>query len=155
VPIASLRPAGHGKYGNKLAFRFERDITAERDRDMKMYRMTILDTFQSTTYKSSYRGSLVNSTTGKFVSSLEDVVDDMGDDSVVKCMLFPENVEYIYNQYKEFLGTIDPKLIEDTKERAIYDASANLIVDQFDPIFGTMIANNTSLYKLDIVDDPI
>ena len=154
LPIAAIRPDGHGKYGNKYSFRFERDLSAERDAEMKMYRLSILDSFQATVYKASYRGSLVNSTVGKPVTSIQDVVVDMDDDANISIILYPDNVDYIYNQYMTFLGTIDRSEINDEKELKVFDVSMNLIVDQFDPIFGCLLGNSTNAYKLDIVDEP-
>ena len=155
VPIAAIRPAGHGKYGNKYSVRFERDLSAERERNMKLYRLSVLDSFQATVFKSSFRGSLVNSTVGQVVSSFEDVITDMGVDANIMCRVYPDNVEYMFTKYHEYLESIDVETIVDSKERKIYDASLEIIVDQFDPIFGAMIGNNTLLYGLDIVDESI
>lgn len=154
VPVMALRTIGHGKYGNKYSFRFDRDISAERDRGMKMYKLNILDSFQATVYKSSYRGSVVNSTTGKMVSSFEDVVADLGDDANIHIIQFEKNVAKIYDAYEEFLSTVNPDTIEDARERKYYDLSKELIVDTFDPIFGQFIGSNNSFYGFDIITDP-
>lgn len=155
LPIAAIRPIGHGKYGNKYSFRFERDLSAERDTDMKMYRLSILDSFQATVYKSSYRGSLINSTIGKPVTSIQDVIVEKDDDANISTILYPDNVAYIFDEYKKFLDTIKRNEIIDPKEVKIFDASVNLIVDQFDPIFGYFVGNTTNAYKLDIIDEPL
>lgn len=154
LPICAIRPAGHGKYGNKYSFRFERDLSSERNRNMKMYRLSIVDSFEATVYKQSYRGSLVNSTVGQVVSSLEDIIVDKGDDANIMCFCYQDNVEYLFNKYIEFLHTIDSTTITDSRELKIYNTSIELIVDRFDPIFGMMIGNNTMLYGLEIVDEP-
>lgn len=155
VPIAAIRTIGHGKYGNKYSFRFERDMSSERDREMKMYRLTILDSFQATVYKSSYRGSLVNSTTGKMVSSFEDVTSDLGDDASVKYYSYQENIEHIFNAYKDYLSTIDTKTITDAREMKTFESSQNMIIDQFDPIFGMLQGSSVACYGMDIISEPI
>lgn len=155
LPIAVIRPAGHGKYGNKYSFRFERDLSAEKERNMKMFRLSILDSFQATVYKSSYRGSFVNSTVGQRVSSFEDNILDMGQDANIMMRVYPDNVEYIFSQYQEYLKTIDINAIPGDKERKVFEYSNQIIVDQFDPIFGCMIGNNTPLHGLHIIDEPL
>lgn len=154
LPIATIRPAGHGRYGNKFSFSFARDLTAEKNRKMKVYRLNILDNFQSTVHKAQFRGSLVNSTTGLSVSSFEDVIDDMGDDSCIKMKLYPEHVEIIYKAYLEFLDGIKVASSDEDVSLRAYAQSKNMIIDEFDPIFGVLVNTNTSMYGLDIIDEP-
>ena len=155
VPLMAIRTMGHGKYGNKYYFRFDRDISAERDREMKLYQLQILDNFQATVYKTNYRGSLVNSSVGKKVSSFQNVVDDQGLDAIIHVIQFEENVNTIFQAYQEYLDSIEVSLITDKRELRDYNASKALIVDTFDPIFGYLLGNNNLCYGMDIIDDPL
>lgn len=155
APVMAIRTMGHGKYGNKFSFKFERDISAERDRNMKLFKLSILDSFQATVYKSVFRGSLINSTTGEVVSSFEDAIDDMGYDANIHVIQFQDTIVDIFDAYQKYLDTVSVETITDTRDKKIFDTCKAMIVDQFDPIFGLILGTNNVIFGLDIVDEPL
>jgi len=156
LPLMTLRAVGHGDYGNKLSFRFEKNFVGEQDTITKQYILTTLDNFDLIQRSKSYVGSLVNAELQHIgVTTFEDVVLTYGDEANIYVKSYIENVNYIYQQYMAFLATISPSTITDPDQLEIYNKSLTLIPETFDPIFATFIASETSPYMLRVIDTPL
>jgi hypothetical protein len=154
LPILAQNAIGHGKYGNKMSTRFERDIAAERDSGLAKLRLTVIDNYDTVTRSLSYSGTLVNSETGKRVSSFEDVIDTYPENNVnIKVQNFEDNVNTIYQAYINFLSSQPIPL--DPEELNVYNQSISTIAEEFNLIFGTLLGSSDTLYGYRQVQTPI
>ena len=148
LPMFYARPAGRGRYGNDYAISMGRDVEAENDYGVKMYKFNLISNKTITRIMKSFTGSLFQTTRYDMSTLISDVLDqyDTG-----KCPIsitpFEESFETLYEfyqsivaenaQYLKASGGDDESLAELTAAQAI-------TIDMFDPLFGLSMNTRTN-----------
>lgn len=148
IPIFYVRSIGRGQYGNRYSMRIARDVEAEREYNMKMYRFTLLTNELTTRVANMFAGSLYQTARYEMSTLISDVIDQFSTGSApVSIVPFEENFIYLYKFYQDSVVAANEAYIsasgspEDLQEMRIAKAITN---DQFDPIFGLRNGTRTN-----------
>lgn len=140
VPICYIRSTGRGNYGNNYSIALNRDVDAEKEYDLKMYRFDLISNSPITMVTNMFTGSLTQGVRIKTSTFINDVIDQYSKGSVpIDIVAFDDCFEVLYNYYKNIVKENARYLInsgagtEDMKELKYAQA---MPIDEFDPIFG-------------------
>ncbi len=141
IPIGYSRIIGRGKYGNMYSLSIDRDMDAEKEYNVKMYKFKLIDNSEVTRVVNEFSGSLVPYMSKNTSTLIDDVIDQYSLGSCpIKFHAYYENIEKIYNFYKENIVAENRKYlnksgatINDLEE--LQDAQS-VTIEKFDPIFG-------------------
>lgn len=144
VPIAYARIVGRGKYGNMQALAIDRDLDAEKEYSVKMYRFKLIDNSEVTRITNEFSGSLVQWNHNNISTFIDDLIDSYSIGSCpVVIRAYPEYIEQMFNFYKEEIVASNMKYLgragatmEDIAELEVAQA---VTLETFDPIFGYTI----------------
>lgn len=104
LPLMYFSSVGRGDYGNKMKWRIINNYEYEKDYEQNMYSFEILNTEEGVSKIATYVGGLVTAQVSNSSTFINDVINDYNIGSYpVNVYAFEENVEFIYNEYTEFL----------------------------------------------------
>lgn len=137
VPLAVFTAAGRGAYGKNLRWRITQDLDYEKEYGTKFFVFEVLDVEQRVTVVQHTSATLVPNPNFSQTTFVNDVVDDLDDmNRIMNIHVFDENVEALYNAYKNFCDEVlkaDPTL--DVNIPDLYT---------FDPFFGRELKKQQS-----------
>lgn len=139
-PIFYVRSIGRGNYGNNYLMKVERDMDAEKEYRVKMYKFSLLDNEDTSIVRNIFAGSLYQTTRYEMSTLISDVLDQFSTGSCpVFIHSFEDTVDAIFNVYKEvvqmnanYYGNSD---ITEEEAEAL-ELAQNIVPDTFDPLFG-------------------
>ena len=140
VPIAYVRMIGRGKYGNNYSISIARDIEAEKEYNLKMYKFNLISNTNSTKITNIFSGSLVSTSRNNISTLIDDVLNMYSEGSApISITSFSNSMDKLYDFYKSIVaenlvylqssGASDDEISELRAAQAIKE-------DEFDPIFG-------------------
>ncbi len=104
LPLMYFSSVGRGDYGNKMKWRIINNYEYEKDYEQNMYSFEILNTEEGVSKIATYVGGLVTAQVSNASTLINDVINDYNIGTYpVNVYAFEENVEFIYNEYTEFL----------------------------------------------------
>ncbi len=138
VPLCYIRSVGRGKYGNNYSMSFERDLEAEKEFNLKMYKFNLIDNETVTRVANVFSGSLYQTTAYDMSTLIGDVIDQF---STGSCPVFIKsyegNLEKIYDFYKDTVVASNLVYCQTDKDLLEEWEYANGIdISGFDPLFG-------------------
>lgn len=140
LPLFYVRSIGRGIYGNRYSMRLTRDVEAEREYRMKMYRFTLLTTEWRTRVTGMFTGSLYQTTRYEMSTLISDVMDQFPTGfAPVFIYPFEENFLYIYNWYRNTIVLGNEEFVRSSgtpQQVADWRFAWSMTADEFDPIFG-------------------
>ena len=147
VPLFYVRSVGRGKYGNMYSMRFARDVEAEGEYDLKMYRYSLLTNEPRTRVTNMFAGSMYQTTRHEMSTLIEDVLDQFETGSCpVFIKTFEDNFIYLYNYYQEIVADNEAYIMAsgDPDDVAELKVAKSVRIDGFDPLFGLMLKTKTA-----------
>lgn len=149
VPLAYVRSIGRGRYGNNYSFSITRDVDAEKEYDMKMYRFNLLDNSESTRVINQFAGSFYQTTRYQMSTLISDVLDQFSTGSCpVKIVPFEDSFQQVYDFYKRNVVSKNVEYIKASGADAatVAECQEALALDEstFDPIFGLKLNTRTN-----------
>lgn len=141
VPLFYIRSIGRGNYGNAYSISLERDLDAEKEYGVKMYRWNLLTNKKTTRITNMFSGSLYQTTAYDMSTLISDVLDQFATGSCpVYIKPYEDSFEILYNFYKN--NVVAPNAAYLLSAGAT-DAQAdelsyaqNITLGTFDPLFG-------------------
>lgn len=114
VPFMTVNYSGRGTCGNAFSMRMNQANTYEREYGIKMYNFEIISSENSISRDANYVGALV--TSAKYGMESTTLIDDVLSDveagvAPVNVHVDEEQVEFVYNQYVEFIKALHEELI--------------------------------------------
>lgn len=152
TPIAYVRSIGRGRYGNAYGMRLSRDVDAEKEYDLKMYRWSLVTNVGSRSRVSNiFTGSLYQTVRYDKSTLISDVLDQFSTGSCpVSIYPFEDEFFDLYDFYQEvisrneaYIGAQDEPSEEDLENLA---RAKSVTIEGFDPLFG---------YELNTISDEI
>lgn len=141
IPLVTFRMQGRGIYGNDYRWRIARNTEYEKDYGIKMFSFEALSATNGLEKIATYVGSLVTSTRYNSLTLINDIMDEQEvGATVMDVQVLEENVEEVYEKFKEFVESLDASM-QDTIPS----------VDEFDPFFGRHINSNTMNANIEII----
>jgi len=150
VPLCIISMAGRGSYGNNYRWRIARNKYYEKDYGIKIFNFELLNTENNTiNVEQTFSGSIVTSPRYNTLTLIDDIVDnqDLGK-SYIRIHTFEDNVELVYNAYKNFAGKDDSGVYSDENLPVGFPT-----IDEFDPFFARVIVDDDYLPLLDILEE--
>jgi len=154
LPLFYVRSSGRGQYGNKYSMRLARDVEAEREYNLKMYRYTLLTNDIQARVTNMFAGSMYQTARYDMSTLIDDVLDQFPTGSApVFIKAFEENFIHLFKYYSEVIAINEAYVLvsgtpEDVQELKMAQA---ITMDSFDPIFGivlnTRIAQSIPYYR--------
>ena len=150
LPVCYIRSTGRGKYGNNYSISIDRDVDAEKEYNMKMYKWSVITNELVTKVENIFAGSLYQASKNNVSTLISDVIDQYSEGSCpVYIYPFEDNFEILYSFYKgiveknrTYISTSGGSA-EDLAELAYADA---ITMESFDPLFGYKL--NTKLNEV-------
>lgn len=140
VPLAYVRATGHGNYGNNYSISISRDIDAEKEYDLKMYRFNFITNENVTRIKNIFSGTFSQNVKYGMSTLISDVIDQY---STGSCPIYIHSYEENYEKLLEFYANI---VAENAKYLSVAGATEEekeelsealkINGDSFDPLFG-------------------
>ena len=150
VPLCIISMAGRGSYGNNYRWRIARNKYYEKDYGIKIFNFELLNTENNTiNVEQTFSGSIITSSRYNSLTLIDDIVDnqDLGK-SYIRIHTFEDNVELVYNAYKNFAGKDDKGVYSDENLPVGFPT-----IDEFDPFFARVIVDDDYLPLLDILEE--
>ena len=140
LPICYVRSVGRGKYGNQYSILLRRDVDAEKEYDMKMYKWGLVSNTTTSRVTNIFSGSLYQTTRYNMSTLISDVLDQFTTGSCpIYIYPFEDNFMKLYEFYKaiveeneEYLDSVDAT----DDQKAELKAAKGMTISTFDPIFG-------------------
>ena len=150
VPLMAIRSVGRGRYGNNYSIRVGRDIEAEREYQMKMYRFTLLENSSAVRVMNMFTGTMTQGTRNDMSTLIDDVIDQFPTGSApIITKTFNEQFDYIYRFYQDKIVAANEAYMASagasTLEVRELNNAKNMTVEQFDPLFGLVLGTRTGL----------
>lgn len=125
VPLGTFTVTGRGVYGNDLRWRIVPDTSYEKEYGFKLFDFECIDVSDGATLVTRMIGSMVSTTKVAEASFINDIIDDADDENLaMKFFVYEENVENLYDAYKEFFKAMvekDPTLDVELPDMDCFD----------------------------------
>lgn len=148
VPICYVRSIGRGQYGNGYSMSIARDVDAEKEYDLKMYKFNLLTNTDTTRVVNVFSGSLYQTMRYEMSTLISDVLDQFATGSCpVHIFPFEESFDTLYDFYKGIVAENDQYIHNsgaDAGDLAELAEAQIITKDTFDPLFGIKINTRTN-----------
>lgn len=149
IPLCYIRSIGRGKYGNSYAISIDRDIDAEREYNMKMYKFNLINHSDMTRISNVFSGSLFPTTRYEMSTLISDVLDQFSTGSCpISIYPFEEYFDALYMFYRNQVLTPNYEYIMTSggtpAEVKEIQTALKMPEDEFDPLFGIKLNSRTN-----------
>jgi len=139
-PMFYVRSIGRGNYGNNYSMAIDRDMDAEKEYSVKMYKFSLINNDDTSVVTNIFSGSLYQTTRYEMSTLISDVLDQFSTGSCpVFIHSFEDTFDAIFAKYQEVVTTNEAYLTaaEMTEEEAEeLEIAKSIVPDTFDPLFG-------------------
>lgn len=143
LPLFYVRSIGRGKYGNRYSMHLRRDVDAENEYNMKMYKFSLIENGTISKIKNIFSGSIYQTTRNNKSTMISDVLDQFPIGSApVSIKAFDESIQKLFDFYK---GVVEDnrKVLEGktptAEQTKDLEFATKLDIEEFDPVFGYVI----------------
>ena len=139
-PILYVRSIGRGNYGNNYSMIIDRDMDAEKEYSIKMYKFSLINNKDTSIITNIFSGSLYQTTRYGMSTLISDVLDQFSTGSCpVFIHSFEDTFDEIFAKYQEVVATNEEYLLQsdaDEEELEELEIAKAIVPDTFDPLFG-------------------
>lgn len=147
VPVCFIRSTGRGKYGNNYSVSIGRDIDAEKEYNMKMYKWSVISNETITQIENVFAGSIYQASKNNVSTLISDVIDQYAEGSCpVYIYPFEDSFETLFGFYKAIVELNRNYIMTsgaDADEMADLKYATAITRDVFDPLFGYKLNTKT------------
>lgn len=149
VPIAYVRSIGRGQYGNSYSVSVTRDVDAEKEYGVKMYKFNLINNKDITTIYKQFSGSLYQTVKQGVSTLIDDVLDQYPTGSCpIKIYSFEDEYNRIFDFYHNTILPLNRKYVQQSggtqEDIDELKAAEKITAETFDPLFGFEIDTRTN-----------